>query len=62
MNTEPSETARRAGYRLEAAFECYNTKQFLWLPAMPVIDGDEIKFRSEQCPECGSNHWTKPVL
>jgi len=60
--SEPSREARRAGYRLEAAFECFNTNQLLWLSATPVVDGEQIKFRSEQCPECGSNHWTEPML
>lgn len=46
-------------YELRASFFCHNSGQRVWINAEPVIPKSEkrIKFRSERCPQCGSNHW-----
>ena len=57
-SSEISTESRRAGYRLEAEFECFDSDEYLWLDATPIADADQVKFRSETCPECGAFHWT----
>lgn len=57
-SSEVSIESRRAGYRLEAEFECFDSDEYLWLDATPIADADQVKFRSEACPECGAFHWT----
>lgn len=57
--SETSTESRRAGYRLEVEFECFEIDEYLWLDATPIADADEVKFRSESCPECGAYHWTE---
>lgn len=61
-SSEVSTESRRAGFRAEAEFECFDTDQYLWLDATPIADSDEVKFRSERCPECGNIHWTGIAL
>lgn len=60
-SSEISTESRRAGYRLEAEFKCFQSDEYLWLDATPVADSGRVKFRSEYCPECGALHWTECV-
>lgn len=61
-SSEFSTESRRAGYRLEAEFECFEIDEYLWLDATPIADAGEVKFRSDRCPECGAIHWTGCAL
>lgn len=44
-----------------AKFRCLENdddQDLIWLKADPVAESaGTVKFRSERCPQCGSNHW-----